>query len=76
MERCDIKPETPRDQQKSGLNLGFSERGLSQTAARPKAKPAARDFNGSSRMNLLRVGTTRAPDLKLGQYPNRLAFAR
>jgi hypothetical protein len=41
--------------------LDLKERGLSQTAAHLKAKQAARDFNGSFRKNLLRVGTTRPP---------------
>jgi hypothetical protein len=44
------------------------ERGLSQTAAHRKVRQAARDFNGSSRNNLLRVETTRAPNFKSGRY--------
>jgi hypothetical protein len=45
------------------------ERGLSQTAARLDAKQNTRDFKSSSRKNLLRVGTTRAPNFKLRHYP-------
>src|SRR5208282_655885 len=49
-------------------SLNLRERGLSQTAARPNAKQAANDFNSFSRPNLLRVGTTRAPNFKLRDY--------
>jgi hypothetical protein len=56
--------------------FNLRERGLSQTAARLKAKQAARDFNGSSRKNLLRVGTTRAPNFKLTRIPKQEWGAR